>query len=216
MTKHVIGLLGGIGSGKSQVAAMLARHGARIINADVLGHEALRETEIKQAIVTRWGKELLDEKAEIVRKRLAAIIFADAQERRALEALVHPWIAQQIQKAIALAQNDSTVPFIVLDAAIMLEAGWHEVCTKKVFVDAPREVRLERLRSRGWSEGDLADRERAQLPLTEKVSCADHVLENSTSLDNLERQVNELVALLVGRTPATNRGNLASGEGCPS
>ncbi len=100
----MIGLLGGIGSGKSLVSALLTRYGARVINADLLGHEALRQPEILQRVVRRWGTGLLDENGQIVRGRLAAIVFRDPAERHALEEIVHPWIGQAIREESARAR----------------------------------------------------------------------------------------------------------------
>jgi dephospho-CoA kinase len=194
--KLVVGLIGGIGSGKSQVAAAFARRGARIIAGDQLGQAALRDPDIRARIVARWGADVLDEHGEINRRRLAAIVFADPAERKALEAITHPWIRRQIHAEIQEARRDAAVPLIVLDAAIMLEAGWDEVCDRLVYIEAPRGVRLERVRrQRGWTEKEVAAREQAQLPLTEKVVRADHVLENSASLEHLDRQVHNLLHL---------------------
>src|SRR5438105_11373980 len=114
--KPVIGLIGGIGSGKSRVSATLSRLGARVINADELGHQALRQPEIRQQIVQRWGSDLLDEQGEIVRRRLGAIVFDNPTERKALESLVHPWIGEAIRSEVARAQQDPAVRFVVLDA----------------------------------------------------------------------------------------------------
>src|SRR5262249_20672903 len=86
--KLVIGVLGGIGSGKSQVAAILARHGGRVIAADELAHAALRQPQLKEQIVTRWGRGVLDEHGEIHRRRMAALVFPRPDERKALEAIV--------------------------------------------------------------------------------------------------------------------------------
>ncbi len=194
--KPVIGLIGGIGSGKSEVAAAFARRGARIIAADELAHAALRQPELRQRIVARWGSGILDEHGEIARRRLGAIVFADAAERRALEEIVHPWICRRIREEVEAARADPTVCLVVLDAAVMLEAGWHGVCDRLVYIDAPREVRLRRLAGqRGWTSAEAEARERAQLPLTEKAARADHVLDNATSLENLERQVDDLLHL---------------------
>ena len=189
-SKPVIGLVGGIGSGKSRVSAVLTRLGGYLIDADELGHQALRQPEILRQVVGRWGNGLLDEQGQIVRRRLGAIVFRDRAERQALEAIVHPWIGPAIQAEVARAENDPEVPFIVLDAAVMLEAGWNGVCDKLVFVDAPREVRLERLRrQRGWTAEEVEAREAAQMPLTAKAAQADHRLDNSGSLEQLDRQI---------------------------
>jgi dephospho-CoA kinase len=194
--KPVVGLLGGIGSGKSQVAAALARHGARIVAGDQLGQAALRDPDIRAHVVSRWGHEVVDAGGEIDRSRMAAIVFADPAERKALEAITHPWIRRRIRAEVEEARQDPRVTLIVLDAAVMLEAGWNDVCDHLVYVEAPREVRRERvIRQRGWSEKEMEAREQAQLPLTEKAVRADHVLDNSASLEYLNRQVIDLLHL---------------------
>jgi dephospho-CoA kinase len=205
--KPVIGLLGGIGSGKSQASAAFARRGAVVVNADGLAHEALRQPDVREQIVARWGKELLDESGQVQRRKLGAIVFADPEERKALELLVHPWIKALIKEEVEKAQEDPRVPFVVLDAAIMLEAGWSGVCDRLVFVDAPRELRLRRVaEQRGWSAPEVEARESAQLTLTEKRLRADHVLDNSASLAHLQQQVDELLPLwgLTGMAPASH------------
>jgi dephospho-CoA kinase len=194
--KPVIGLIGGIGSGKSRVAAKFARRGARVISGDELAHEALRQPEVKEEIARRWGPALLDEHGEVRRRELAALVFADKAELKALEALVHPWIKRRIAAEVEKARHDPTVRLIVLDAAVMLEAGWSELCDRLVYVDAPRELRRKRVaEQRGWTEEEAEARELAQLPLTEKASRADHALDNSATLAHLSRQVDELLRL---------------------
>jgi dephospho-CoA kinase len=135
------------------------------------------------------------------RKKLAAIVFADPGERRALEALVHPWIRRKLEEEIARARTRPKVRLIVLDAAVMLEAGWNDVCDRLVFVHADEGVRGERVRQRGWRTDDLARREAAQMPLTQKRCRADHVLDNSSTLEHLGRQVDDLMRLW-GQCPA--------------
>jgi dephospho-CoA kinase len=194
--KLVVGLIGGIGSGKSQVATAFARSGARIIAGDQLGQAALRDPDIRGRVASRWGDAVLDENGEVNRRRLADIVFADPAQRKILEGITHPWIRRHILANIAEARGAAGVPLIVLDAAIMLEAGWSEVCDRLIYLEAPRALRLERVaRQRGWSEKEVDAREQAQLPLTEKVVRADHVLDNSASLEHLNRQVIDLLHL---------------------
>ena len=128
LAKPVIGLIGGIGSGKSLVAATFARRGARVISGDELGHEAPAAAgDPCRSVVQRWGPEVLDEQGRIDRRRLGAIVFADPSERRALEAMVFPWIERRIREEIDDARKRTgQVRLIVLDAAVMLEAGWNE------------------------------------------------------------------------------------------
>ena len=205
----VVGVVGGIGSGKSQVTRLLAEAGALVISGDALGHEALRQPEIRDRIVRRWGKELLDEGGDIQRRKLGGIVFADPSELRALEEMVHPWIKRRIREEIEAARGAGILPaaalagkmpappapLIVLDAAIMLEAGWGDACDVILFVEVPRDVRLKRISlQRGWTEKEVAAREEAQWPLADKRSRADIVLENSGSPDDLRRQVEALLA----------------------
>lgn len=195
--KPVIGLIGGIGSGKSRIAAEFAQRGARIISGDQAGHDALKEPEVRQRIVERWGKELLDEQGEVNRQRVGALVFAEEKELRALEAIVFPSIEKRLQHEIAQAQADPKVSLIVLDAAIMLEADWNRWCDRLVYVHTPRAIRLQRLaQQRGWTEKEVAAREKAQMPLQEKISRADYVIDNSGSLEEVTQQVNDLLPSL--------------------
>src|SRR5262245_38500400 len=191
----VIGLIGGIGSGKSQVARVFAEEaGARIISGDALGHEALRQPEIRDQVVRRWGASILDANGEVDRRKLGGIVFADATELTALEALVHPWIKRRIGEEVEAYRKDASVPLIVLDAAILLEAGWNGVCDALVFVDVPRDIRMNRIaRHRGWSAEEVEARESAQLPLSEKAGRADGSLDNSGTIEDLRREVRSLL-----------------------
>jgi dephospho-CoA kinase len=194
MPKPVIGLIGGIGSGKSRVAALLRDKGGRVIAGDDLGHEALRQSAIRDRVIDRWGKGLLQDNGEINRRGLGAIVFADPGERHALERIVHPWITQRMRDEVAHAQADAAARFVVVDAAILLEAGWNDLCDRLVFVDAPTEVRRRRIAAqRGWTSAEAEAREQAQLPLTAKAVRADYTLHNAGSLESLDRQVDDLL-----------------------
>jgi dephospho-CoA kinase len=192
--KPVIGLIGGIGSGKSQAAAAFVRHGAYLVSGDKAGHEALRQPDIRNRVVGRWGGQVLNEQGEINRRRLGALVFADPAQLRELEALVFPFIERRLREEIEVARRDAKVKFILLDVAVLLEAGWMPLCDRIVYVHAPRAVRLHRLaEQRGWSPEEVAAREQVQLPLTDKVTRADHALDNSGPLESLDRQVANLV-----------------------
>jgi dephospho-CoA kinase len=192
--KPVIGLIGGIGSGKSHVAAEFARHGAAVIAGDQLGHEALRQPDVRDRVVERWGSAMLDASGQVDRRALGQRVFADPAELRALEKLVFPWIEGRIEEEIRKSQQTPAVRFVVLDAAIMLEAGWNRFCDWIVYVDTPREERLQRLaQQRGWTEKEVQARSEAQLPLTAKVSQADAAIDNAGSASDLARQIVHLL-----------------------
>ncbi len=194
MTKPIIGLLGGIGSGKSTVAAAFTRRGGRLIVADTLGHEALRQPDIRDRIVQRWGRGVLDATGEVARRALGKIVFADGEERKALEGLTFPWIEWRCREEIAKADADPEASFVVLDAAVMLEAGWNNVCSRLVYIDVPRGDRLARLAAqRGWDAKEVEAREAAQWPLADKAARADAVLDNSGPPEAMEGQVEELL-----------------------
>jgi dephospho-CoA kinase len=176
------------------VAAAFAKHGGLLVAADQFGHEALERPEILDRIAQRWGERVLDTKGNVDRKKLGSVVFASPVERANLELLVFPWIERRIREEIAKAQTDAKVAFIILDAAIMLEAGWNNECDRVVYVHAPRAVRIERLHSqRGWSDRDLAQRETAQLLLSVKASRADVAVDNSGNLAETEKQIDAIV-----------------------
>jgi dephospho-CoA kinase len=190
----VLGLVGGIGSGKSRVSAALERRGGRIVAGDPLGHEALRQKNVIALIVENWGRDVLEPNGQVDRRKLGAIIFADADDRKELESIVHPWIGQQLHEQLHAAKSDPNVPFAVLDAAIMLEAGWQAACDSLVYIHAPRVERLQRATAKfGWTPAEYTARERAQMSLTEKARRADYALDNSGSLEQLEAQVDRLL-----------------------
>jgi dephospho-CoA kinase len=192
--KPVIGLIGGIGSGKSRVAAEFARRGARVIAGDQLGHEALRQPDVKARVVECWGPGVFDEGGEVDRRKVAAIVFNDTAQLQALEALVFPWIERRIAEEIARAQQEPAVALILLDAAVLLEAGWNKHCDWIVYVHAPRDVRYARLAAqRGWTAKEVDARASAQWSLTDKVSRADCVVDNSGPLEATSRKVDDLL-----------------------
>lgn len=190
----VIGLIGGIGSGKSRVAGEFAKHGAVVISGDQLGHEALAQPDIRDRVVNRWGQVVLNPHGKVDRSRLGAIVFADREELRALEDLVFPYIESRLMEEVTAARKNPLAPFIVVDAAVMLEAGWHRFCDRLIYVNTSREIRLRRLaEQRGWQEKEVAAREAAQLSLTEKARRADAILDNSGTADQLAQQVRTIL-----------------------
>jgi dephospho-CoA kinase len=197
---ELIGLLGGVASGKSFVAELLARQGAIVLDADRIGHEVLRDPAVKAECRSRWGDDIFAPDGEIDRVSLAKIVFAqDAvgqSHLRSLEAITHPRIQKRLLEQLESLVKENPGAVAILDAPIMLKAGWDKPCSHIIFVDAPRDIRLARARSRGWTEANFTAREAAQEPLETKRKLADLVIDNSGSFENTERQVEAFWAKL--------------------
>jgi dephospho-CoA kinase len=189
----LIGVAGGVASGKSLVSEQLASLGAEIFDADRTGHEVLRESQVKESIRLRWGGDVFTGAGEVDRSKVAEIVFAPPptgpEELTYLEQLTHPRIGQRLQDRMAeLARCGQTVA-VVLDAPVMFKAGWDKMCDKILFVDAPRELRLARAKSRGWSELDFEAREATQESIDVKRRRADVIIDNSSSPEHTYGQV---------------------------
>jgi dephospho-CoA kinase len=198
----IIGLLGGIASGKSLVADCLEELGAGVLDADGIGHEVLRMPAVREAIRQRWGEQVIGSDGQVDRQRLAKIVFDPSPTGRDslqyLEQLTHPKIGQLLeQEAEALAATGRHKA-LVLDAPVMLEAGWHTLCDHLLFIDAPREARLARALARGWTEADFSAREDAQESLDVKRRHADAIIDNSGSTEATRAQVTRLWHSLIG------------------
>jgi len=196
----VLGILGGIASGKSAVGRLLAGSDGVVIDADALAREVLESAEVRAAIRARFGSDVAPADAPIDRARLGALVFADPAARRDLENLTHPRVRARVRGLLDEARR-AGVPRIVLDVPLLLENDAQHAlvreCDVLVFVDADDRAREARARgSRGWSAGEVARREAAQMPLAEKRARADHVLVNRGSFDELERDTARLLASL--------------------
>ena len=188
-----IGLTGNIASGKTEVARMLADHGATLIDADVLAREAVRpETQALKDIVKRWGKEVLKRDGSLDRKALRQIVFADQSELDALNRIVHPGVTRLRDREIARARERGD-QIVVCVIPLLFERNDVEEFDAIVLVDAPRPLRLERLvASRGLEETDAMNMIAAQMPAELKRARADYVIENTASLPDLKRDVDAL------------------------
>jgi dephospho-CoA kinase len=190
----VIGLVGGIGSGKSTAAAILSRLGARVLNADAIGHEVYRSgTGGHAAVVRAFGADLVGPDGEIDRKRLGAIVFADPGRLAELNRIVHPLIRAEIERRIGVARTEPELAGIVLEAAILIEAGWRDLVDEVWAVCAGRQRVVDRLAAqRGLSPQDTESRIARQMDDAARRAAADVVIENDGSLADLERRVAEL------------------------
>ena len=206
----VIGVVGGIASGKSEVTRMLSTMNAIVISADAIAHRVLLEPDVIGALVEIFGVGILheqpfapDQSRSINRKRLGSMVFGDSDDKRAmrrkLEAIVHPRIRQIAREELATRLLDTSHPLIVLDAPLLIEGGWLPNCNRVLFVDSPDEMRKKRAMERGWTEQEWQDRESAQLSFAEKRMVATDILVNDGTLIQLQQRVVDFVANLVSK-----------------
>ena len=212
----LIGLTGNIASGKSEVARMLADRGATIIDADVLAREAVRpESQALRDIVKRWGKDVLQQDGSLDREALRQIVFADQTELDARNRIVHPGVIRMQDREVALAKERGD-PIVVCVIPLLFERNLVDEFDAIVLVDAPRPLRLERLvTTRGLEETEAMNMIASQMPAELKRARADHCIDNTGSLDDLERDVDALWSSLqrdavktVGKAPGITSDGL--------
>ena len=188
---RLIGLTGGIGSGKSTVARMLQERGAVILDADVLGREVLAPgTPGSEEVRRRFGPDVFGPDGDLDRAALARVVFADADARRDLEAIVHPRVRHRVAEEVA--SRIGTDAIVVFDSPLLIETGAYRDTQLVVVVSCLPETQIARLVARGMDEDDARVRLAAQMPLEDKVAVADVVLENEGSVEELEAQVDRL------------------------
>lgn len=198
--KPVIGIVGGIGSGKSLVAEAFRELGAAVIDSDRLAHAELNSSEVQAELRKWWGDGVFNDSGLVDRRAVGRIVFRDPAELKRLEQLLYPRIELVRKRTMASLEDDPAVRAFVLDAPKLYEAGLDRSCDAVVFVDADREVRLIRLReSRGWSSDELQRRENLQDPLDSKRARADYVVSNNSSPGELRRQVIRVFELILGQ-----------------
>jgi dephospho-CoA kinase len=194
----VLGVLGGIASGKSRVAAALAGSEGVVVSADALAHEALADPEIRARVAEAFGAHVLDADGAVDRPALARVVFSDPAARRRLEGWIHPYVRARIWAALEEARRTGR-PRVVLDVPLLLENdaehGLARASDHFVDVDAAERDRRA-VRTRGWSPGEVARREAAQLPLAEKRRRSDVVVQNDGTLAELDAAIAAALAEL--------------------
>lgn len=187
---RVIGLTGGIASGKSTAARTLAELGARVVDADRVAREIVAPGQPALAeIVRTFGREMLLPDGTLDRKRLGAVIFADADKRRALNAITHPRIAAETQARLGQLRDEG-VPVAIYEAALLVENGVHKALDGLIVVACDETTQLARLVARdGYSEADAHARIAAQAPMAEKLAAATWVVDTSGPLADTKKQL---------------------------
>jgi dephospho-CoA kinase len=193
----VIGIAGGIGSGKSTVARAFADLGCVVSDSDAQARAALDRPDIQAQLVSWWGDQIVGSDGSVDRQVVGAIVFGDPAQRSRLEGLIHPLVrrsrSELIEQAVA-----SGAPAVIVDAPLLFEVGLDKECDAVVFVDVDRETRVARVRARnGWDEAELDRRENAQLALDEKRRRSDYSVSNMGDRTGLSRGVAEILGHLL-------------------
>jgi dephospho-CoA kinase len=188
----VIGITGGIASGKSTVAKMLRSLGASIIDADKICHQLINTKEIKDKIRKKWGNHVQSKNGKINRRTLGKIVFADKEKLLILNKIIHPKVIKLIKSQIAELTDKDKTNVIVLDAALLAEANLTNLCNTILFVDTKKPISMERAwNSRKWPLSETTRREKFQFSKREKRKMADIIINNNLSKVNTFRQVKD-------------------------
>ena len=197
--KPIIGILGGVGSGKSTVAAEFAKLGCEVIDADKIAHELLDKPLVKNKMVASFGKVILDSAGKIDHKKLANIVFADADKLSALNKIIHPLVLKRAEELIKQGNRQNQVKAIVLDMPLLVEVGWAKRCDKLIFVECKQQLRVERIKKMGiFSKNQLKIRENFQISLDNKKSIADNIIDNNSGFSALAGQVTDIFSGIYG------------------
>ncbi len=196
--KPIIGILGGIASGKSTVAAELVKLGCKAIDADKIAHELLEIKAVKEKILSLFGPAILNSTGKVDRKKLAEIVFTDAEKLASLNGIIHPFVFHQAEKLIKKYNSQKKVKAIVLDMPLLVEVGWAKRCDKLIFIDCEPKLRAKRAKKMGFNKNQLKFRENFQISLDKKVKLTDNIIENNSGFSALVRQVADIFSYIVG------------------
>ncbi len=188
----VIGIVGGIASGKSTIAGMLESLGADVIDADKICHQLINTKDIALDITKKWGNHVQDIHGKIKRHVLAEIVFSDREELSALNRIIHPKAIEQIKSRISKLRNEAVTQAIVLDAALLVESNLTNICNIVLFVDTNKErckVRVQN--NRKWPLDEITKREKFQGLLPQKREIADVVINNNHSKEDTLNQIKD-------------------------
>ena len=196
----VVGIVGGVGAGKSSVVRQLNTLRLFIIDADQIGHDVLRRADIRDDLVAAFGAAILNSTGAIDRQKVARLVFGTSAEhghrRQTLNRIVHPRIHEEISSQLEQAPEDTDV--IILDAALLLEAGWASSCDAVIFIDTPVELRRQRvLENRGWSADEHARREATQMALSQKRAASRFIVDNSGTPEIAASQMEQALRRLI-------------------
>ena len=196
--KPIIGIIGGIASGKSTVAAQFGALGCAVISADAIAHELLEQEPVRAELVRQFGQDILLPSGAIDRRRLARLVFADAEKLCALNKVIHPRVLERTEELIAEYNSCNHVLAIVLDMPLLVEVGWAGRCDRLILVKCDAAQRARRAKQAGFlDEREIKIREKFQISLDKKAELADNTIDNNSDFSTLVRQIKEIFSGIV-------------------
>jgi len=196
--KPIIGIAGGIGSGKSTVAAEFAELGCAVIDADKIAHELLDEPDVYGQIVGAFGRQILNRENKIDSSKLAEVVFSGPDNVSRLNSIIHPPVLVRIERLIRQLNRRDAVKAIVLDIPLLFEAGWEKRCDRLIFIDCNEALRAERVKKMGlFDENQLKSRENFQISLDKKAERCDNTIDNNSGFEALATQVTGIFTNIV-------------------
>lgn len=186
----IVGLTGGIGSGKSTVGKLFAKLGVPVVSADEIAHELLKHNHaVYQAVKNKFGEQLLDQTQQIDRRRLRNMIFSNPAEKIWLEELMHPLIKREI---IQHAKN-FVYPYCVVEVPLLIEVGWQELVDRILTIDCDEELQIQRATSRdGKVDPNISEIIANQITRKERRAASNDIIENSGDLNHLSKRVEDI------------------------
>ncbi len=200
MSVPIVGILGGVGSGKTSVVRRVTDIRLQIVDADRIGHDLLLDPDVVCQLTQIFPATILDSSGQVVRSRLAQLVFGKDTEHKAalkqLEQILHPAIHREIKAQIQ--SVSASVDAIILDAAILLETGWADACNHLIFVDTPEPLRIQRVKqNRNWTAEEFRRREKSQMPVESKKQRANFVVDNSGTIQKAAQQLTDILMKLI-------------------
>jgi len=198
--KPIIGILGGIASGKSTVAEQLKVMGCAVIDADGIAKDMLQNPDVRQQIRSAFGDAVFDAAGTVDKQKLAVAIFDSPSAVQTINSIIHPRVMAKTEQLLESYQLDPAVKAVVLDVPLLMEVGWEKRCDKLIFVACDEQKRLERAaQKRLLSEKLLKKRENFQISLDNKRKISHYILSNNENLSELKKQISEIFPALISK-----------------
>ena len=189
--------MGGIGSGKSTVAAEFAKLGCKIIDADKIAHDLLEENAVREQVIALFSNEILDLQGKIDRKKIAKIVFKSTELLFKLNNIIHPGVLQKTEELIEQYNKDNQCKAIILDMPLLVEVGWDKRCDRLIFVDCDEKIRKIRVNNKFSEKKHIKNRENFQISLDKKKNIADNTVNNNSDFSTLVRQIAEIFSYIM-------------------